>query len=171
MDVFSFIAAILTAVAWPIAMVLIAIVFRKPLIGLIGRITRISHNQTRIDIAPLVESNDAAEIAGALSLEDLSSDNLARNSIASSPRSAIIESWLAVESAASEALAFRGVVPDRRTRARIIPLLREQGLLDAALEPLLRDLLDTSTVSIWFCRVDMLELTASILGGKPPVYG
>ena len=28
-----------------------------------------------------------------------------------------------------------------------------------------------STVSIWFCRVDMLELTASILGGKPPVYG
>ena len=29
----------------------------------------------------------------------------------------------------------------------------------------------TSTVSIWFCRVDMLELTASILGGKPPVYG
>ena len=29
----------------------------------------------------------------------------------------------------------------------------------------------TSTVSIWFCRVDMLELTASIFGGKPPVYG
>ncbi len=29
----------------------------------------------------------------------------------------------------------------------------------------------TSTVSIWFCRIDMLELTASILGGKPPVYG
>ena len=29
----------------------------------------------------------------------------------------------------------------------------------------------SSTVSIWFCRVDMLELTASILGGKPPVYG
>ena len=28
-----------------------------------------------------------------------------------------------------------------------------------------------STVSIWFCRVDMLELTTSILGGKPPVYG
>ena len=28
-----------------------------------------------------------------------------------------------------------------------------------------------STVSIWFCRIDMLELTASILGGKPPVYG
>ena len=27
-----------------------------------------------------------------------------------------------------------------------------------------------STVSIWFCRVDMLELTASVLGGKPPVY-
>ena len=27
----------------------------------------------------------------------------------------------------------------------------------------------TSTVSILFCRVDMLELTASILGGKPPV--
>ena len=30
---------------------------------------------------------------------------------------------------------------------------------------------EPSTVSIWFCRVDMLELTASILGGKPPVYG
>ena len=28
-----------------------------------------------------------------------------------------------------------------------------------------------STVSIWFCRVYMLELTTSILGGKPPVYG
>ena len=28
----------------------------------------------------------------------------------------------------------------------------------------------TTTVSIWFCRVDMLELTASVLGGKPPVY-
>ena len=32
-------------------------------------------------------------------------------------------------------------------------------------------LTQASTVSIWFCRVDMLELTASILGGKPPVYG
>ena len=30
---------------------------------------------------------------------------------------------------------------------------------------------EASTVSIWFCRVDMLELTARILGGKPPVYG
>ena len=30
---------------------------------------------------------------------------------------------------------------------------------------------EASTVSIWFCRIDMLELTASILGGKPPVYG
>ena len=46
MDVFMFLAAILNAVAWPIAVAFIAIVFRKPLIGLIERITRISHNRT-----------------------------------------------------------------------------------------------------------------------------
>ena len=35
----------------------------------------------------------------------------------------------------------------------------------------LRESESPSTVSRWSCRIDMLELTASILGGKPPVYG
>ena len=143
MDIFEFIPAILNALAWPIAVILIAIIFRKPFIGLIERITRISHNQTQIDIAPLLESNDAAEIAGSLSSEEPSSDSLVHHSIASSPRSAIIEAWLTVESAAFEALSFRGIPPDRRSRARVIPLLRQQGLIDAALESVLHDLLRT----------------------------
>ena len=144
MAIFEFISAIFGALAWPIAVVIIAIIFRKPLVGLIERISRISHNQTHIDIEPLVASNDAAKIAGSLSSdEDLSSDNLARNSIESSPRAAIIEAWLTVETAAFEALAFRGISPGRRFMAQMIPLLRQQGLLDAALEPVLRDLLGT----------------------------
>ena len=44
-------------------------------------------------------------------------------------------------------------------QANVVPWIREAG-----------QVLGTSTVSIWFCRVDMLELTASVLGGKPPVY-
>ena len=143
MDIFEFIPAILNALAWPMAVVLITIIFRKPFIDLIARITRISHNQTQIDIAPLVESNDAAEIAGSLSAENASAANPAHDSIASSPRSAIIEAWITVESAAFEALSFKGIPPDRRTRARIIPLLRQQGLIDPALEPVLHDLLRT----------------------------
>ena len=144
MAIFEFISAIFGALAWPIAVVSIAIIFRKPLVGLIERISGISHNQTHIDIEPLVVSNDAAEIAGSLSSdEDLSSDNLARNSIESSPRAAIIEAWLTVEKAAFEALAFRGLTPGRRFMAQMIPLLQQQGLLDAALEPVLRDLLRT----------------------------
>ena len=44
-------------------------------------------------------------------------------------------------------------------QANVVPWVSEAG-----------QVLGTSPVSIWFCRVDMLELTASVLGGKPPVY-
>ena len=148
MDIFEFISAILDALAWPTAVVMIAFIFRKPFISLIDRVTRISHNQTQIDIAPLVASNDAAEIAGSLSSDDPTSDNLARDSIASSPRAAIIEAWLTVETAGFDALSFVGIPPDRRSMGRMIPLLRQQGLLDAALETVLHDLLRTRNEAV-----------------------
>ena len=143
MDYFTFVAAIFAAVAWPIAVALIAIVFRKPLIELIARITTISHNQTRIDMAPLEESSAAAEIAGSLTIDDSQSDSRADSTIASAPRAAIIEGWIRVESAAWEALARKRITPERRSRSQMLHMLRDQKLLDPALLRLVRDLMMT----------------------------
>ena len=68
------------------------------------------------------------------------------------------------------------VIPTGPTPARdnagAAPLPTETTVeLAGRTRPRLTPSVETSTVSIWFCRVDMLELTASILGGKPPVYG
>ena len=62
-------------------------------------------------------------------------------------------------------------LPSRRIKLRHVPFRSFLGSYTPGGEKSIFWLDYTSTVSIWFCRVDMLELTASILGGKPPVYG
>ena len=149
MDVFSFVSDIVGSLSWPIAVALIVIFLRKPIIALLNRITRISHSQTRVDLAPLVVSRDRAESTGSLSPSNPVTDATARESIADSPRAAIIEAWIKVETAANEALQKKtGSNLDALSRIRplsrgaLIRLLREHELADERLDWLLRELMN-----------------------------
>ena len=48
MGTMNFIAALIEALAWPLAIVFLLLFFRLPITELVSRITRISHNGTTI---------------------------------------------------------------------------------------------------------------------------
>ena len=140
MDTLTFVSAILGSLAWPIAVAIMVIILKKPLVGLFERITSISHNQTRIDLVPLVESKATAESAGALS-DEPETDHLGRDSIAASPRAAIIEAWIEVEIAASNALQSIDSSARRRSPGQTIHQLSRSDLIDPSLESLIKEMM------------------------------
>lgn len=144
MDTLYFISDLSGAWAWPIAVVFIAIILRKPIADLINRITSISHNETRIDLIPLVESRATAESAGSLQPGDTEGDGRSHESIAASPRAAIIEAWIRVQTAAEEMIqerdpSLRSLRP--RSSGQVINFLRQSGIVDDNVATLLRELM------------------------------
>ena len=111
MDNLTFISNLITALAWPTATIAIVVLLRSEVAALLGRIKRIKHKDSEIDLAS--EINDASRKADKLlshaadkkTPEQERLDRLAEDS----PRGAILDSWLSIEEAMSQYALRHGI--------------------------------------------------------------
>jgi hypothetical protein len=137
MDWLSFIAAMARALAWPLTVLGIFLVLRRPLTGLIPVVARLKYKDLELDFdRRLAEASaEAAALPGAQRGEALPAGDGALIGLAAvAPRAAILEAWLRLEAAALAAARRRGTaepLSSLRAPARLIEALEELGIVDA----------------------------------------
>ena len=131
MDVLTFIAAIVKALAWPVAAIVIACLFRKQLRALIERIRKGKIGPAEFEfeqeVKGLVEQAPAPlQLPTPTATPTVA---LATNN----PRAAILEAWLRVESSAHRLSYYSGVTPPSvpRNTINILRSLSSSGLLSS----------------------------------------
>jgi hypothetical protein len=121
MDALTFSAEILKAIAWPVAVVALALLFRAELRHLLSRVTKLRHNETEVEFSELLgevirkkQEVLPTERQESLSLEEprvsfarRAPESPYRDLILASPRDAILAAWRDLEFAALEALSGR----------------------------------------------------------------
>lgn len=102
MGLLEFTAEVIKALAWPLAVVIAVILLRTEVANLLGRIIKIKHKDSEIDLAREVQaaasSADKALGNVANSASSLEQDRIGRLAD-DSPRGAILDAWLSVEEA------------------------------------------------------------------------
>lgn len=102
MDPLEFTAEVIKALAWPSAVVIAVILLRTEIANLLGRITKIKHKDSEIDLAEEVQAaaNSADKVLGSYAKAGLDSEQVRASRLAEdSPRGAILDAWLSVEEA------------------------------------------------------------------------
>lgn len=106
MDTLTFISNLVSALAWPIAVVVIVIIFKAPLGGLLRNLKRLKFKDAELDFEEAaselkgIEAQEGKQISlpeSKLKLAELS------------PRGAILESWLELEEALASAAETHGI--------------------------------------------------------------
>ena len=137
MDWLSFIAAIVKALAWPLTVLGIFLVLRRPLAGLLPLLARLRFKDLELDFGRrLAEARAEAATLPATQLPapTATNDDALIRLADASPRAAILEAWLRVEAAALTAARRRGTtepISQLRTPGRLIESLEELGVIDA----------------------------------------
>ncbi|MFZ5519939.1 MAG: hypothetical protein ACOZD0_01910 [Pseudomonadota bacterium] len=141
MDALSFIAELVKALAWPLATVAIAVIFRSQLVSLLGRLKGGKLGPAEFAFERAVEKLEAAAVdlpstaAGRASSSDI---QLATTS----PRAAIIEAWLEIEENAIAFALCRNLVQPtaRRNPMGAINGVYKSGFLSESQKAILREL-------------------------------
>jgi hypothetical protein len=137
MDWMSFVAALVKALAWPLTVLGIFLVLRRPLLALVPLLARLKFKDLELDFGRrLAEASaEAASLPSARPAPGLAEAEDALLRLASmAPRAAILEAWLRLEAAALRAARRQGTVePVTQLRApiRLIEALEELGVIDA----------------------------------------
>lgn len=131
MDWLTFVAALTSHLAWPIAVILSVVLLRRPLSSLLPLMTKLKWKDFELQFgkalqevkAEAVEVLPAPKVPAALPgpIEALAQV---------SPRAAVIEAWLEVEEAAVAALAKRGLQLHGSIMPRIMEALAEVNVLN-----------------------------------------
>jgi len=133
MDTLTFIAEMTKALAWPLAVVGLVLLLRRPLSQLIPLLQRLRYGGLELDFGRRVREL-AAVAEGQLPARDESpaaSEAYVARLARLSPRAVVVEAWLRVEEAALEAGQKAGLgLTSRELRQ---PLLLGQALEDAGL--------------------------------------
>ena len=145
MDVFTFLSSVVGSIAWPAAIVILAIFLRKPLGGLLPHLRRIRYRDVEFDFSnELQKLEGTARRAGLRLLEDLQArytrPRTAEDTIADAirlaedfPEPAVGVAWLAVEHELMQAVMRLGIsadYPPYNAAIKNILLLHEHGYLD-----------------------------------------
>jgi hypothetical protein len=111
MDKLTFTSNLITALAWPVATTMIVILLRSEVSILLGRIKKIKHKDSEIDLAG--EISDAAKSADKVLSESSADKTPEQERIGrlaeDSPRGAILDSWLSIEGAMGEYALRHGI--------------------------------------------------------------
>lgn len=102
MEPLEFTAEVIKALAWPSAVVIALVLLRTEVANLLGRITKIKHKDSEIDLAQEVQAaaNSADKVLGSSAKVGLDSEQGRASRLAEdSPRGAILDAWLSVEEA------------------------------------------------------------------------
>lgn len=106
MDGYSFIVGIVRALAWPVAVVVIALLFRKQLIGLLASVKRGKFAGAEVEFERGVRAIEVPMSAP----PSASSRESAIKEAAFNPRAAVLEAWLKLEDQVIEVAFQRGLV-------------------------------------------------------------
>ncbi len=110
MSILEFISSLINSLAWPISIIIILIFFRKYIIKIIPSIEKFKYKDFEVEFAKTIKElmdNSKADIESIPQKDNeklITREDKLFGLLEISPRSAIIESWLLVETAASNAL-------------------------------------------------------------------
>ena len=136
MDWLQFIASLAAALAWPLTVLGIFLVLRRPLAALLPVVARLRFKDLELDFGRrLAEARaEAATMPAAAPTPAVATDEALLRLADAAPRAAILEAWLRLEAAALAAARRRGTTePVSRLRAptRLIEALEELRVIDA----------------------------------------
>lgn len=110
MSDFEFVSSLVNSLAWPVSILIILISFKKYIIKIIPSIEKLKYKDFEVEFSKkmkeLVDKSkkDIERLSFSEDAANESSENELFGLVDISPRSAILESWLLVETAASKAL-------------------------------------------------------------------
>lgn len=106
MDILTFISKLAKALAWPVAVVFLVLMLKKPLTELIPLLRKLKYKELEMEfskeVAELTAKAELPQITHATGPLLEAECNRLSNLASFSPRVAIIEAWVDVESAANE---------------------------------------------------------------------
>ena len=147
MDRLTFSAELVKALAWPVTVLLIFAVLRTPLLRLIPLLERLKYRELEVDFGRrLEEVASAAAALGTATVGEsatLPATNDLLRLVESSPRAAILEAWIRLETAAIAAARRQHVdIPPGMLRSplQLIQFLEETGVIDARQAAVFHDL-------------------------------
>lgn len=144
MDWLTFIAQLVTALAWPLSLVVAALLFRKPLIELIPALRRLRFKEFELEFGrELLEAERRAIIIRpspvTQQVDRTAVPERLQQIAAVSPAAAIIESWRDLEAAAADATARRGISVVGGSW-QLFEALKSQGVLNSTQAAILDNL-------------------------------
>jgi hypothetical protein len=130
MDILTFIAAIIKATAWPVAVVVIVLVFRKQLIALLSRIRKGKFASAEFEFEQGVET--LSEQVDPPQLPPPNVDTSSVSLVTADPRGVILAAWNGIESAVHR-LSYKLQISHSAASHSVTAMVREieeQGKLD-----------------------------------------
>lgn len=139
MDWMQFVSALVSALAWPSAIVVVVCLLKNPILGLIPKIRSLKYGELHIDLGKELEavkadiSEQAAETESPVTAPPPPPAQKTIELASVSPRSAVIFSWRDVEKEIDEALAAHHITiaqPHRSHPGLKMRILRDKNLID-----------------------------------------
>ena len=115
MDILTFTLEVIKATAWPLSAILIVILLKEPLAALLKQMKTLKYKDVEIDFGEKIDSvtqeasKELPEVPATTEVEDEKIKELAQLS----PRGAVLEAWINVESAFKEAAQRHGFIDDK----------------------------------------------------------
>lgn len=139
MSVLQFISSIIESIAWPAAIVILLLAFKKYIVQLFPSISSLKYKDLEVQFSEKVKElvniskDDIQKLPDTCDDFNISRENQLFGLLEISPRAAIIESWLLVETAASKALQKKNPDMSKKTSmiapARLGKYLQDYKLL------------------------------------------
>ena len=162
MSVLEFIVALIDSLAWPLAVVVLFVLFRGQIVALLSLLRRIKYGDLDVYFSEQLEEVESQVQSIPTGNQVPEVDDRIREVVRISPRLAIIESWLAVE-AAMTALSDVGSPNPARSHGRMSSLeriLEEAGVIDATVAALIASLRIIRNKAVHISDFQVSEVTA-----------
>lgn len=144
LDWLDFIAKVVDSLSWPLALVIVALLFRKRITALLDRIRKASYGDAAVEFDEQLESAEqkAAELPPPAEAPPHSEqDSKFERALELSPRLAVLDAWIEVEEAISELASRRGyTTPRSRSGTFAMRQLTREGAIDSRTSQLLDEL-------------------------------
>jgi len=144
MTVLEFIASLVGSLAWPLAAVLIAALFRSQISALMRKLRTLSFGSAQADFSEKLDQLEVESEAAVPAQGDVpeAPDLSARfqQLLAVSPAAAILDSWREIEDEVARIAVRRGISTDVRNMRKLMAAFVGQGILDPGAAHMFEDL-------------------------------
>ncbi len=146
MSTLEFIATLFEVLVWPLTLVLVILIFRKPISSLLPFLQRLRYKDFVVEFSQKLDQVETQVVAITGQAPEVHVDDDMSELAEAHPRGAVIDSWLAIEKAIRDLAASRemGVhLSGRRSAFAVERELAHSGVLKPAVLSLIRDLRST----------------------------